>query len=84
MVCNGYRSYTRAVTRRTTIEIDEALLAAAQHALGTTGLKDTVDGALTAVVRAERRRRLAYRLRTQSGVDFDAPTATQARTWREA
>jgi Arc/MetJ family transcription regulator len=82
-VVNAYR-YTDPMTRRTTIEVDEALLVAAQRVLGTTGLKDTVDGALTAVVRAERRRRLAERLKTGSGVDLGADITTRARTWRGA
>jgi Arc/MetJ family transcription regulator len=68
--------------RRTTIEIDDALLDEAAQVLGTTGLKDTVHSALSAVVRAQRRRRLADRLRTGEGVDFDADTTTAVRTWR--
>ncbi|MGH8910792.1 MAG: type II toxin-antitoxin system VapB family antitoxin [Egibacteraceae bacterium] len=72
------------MTRRTTIEVDEALLAEAQSILGTSGLKDTVDSALTRVIRTERRRRLAARLRTGAGLDFGERTAAQARTWRES
>lgn len=68
--------------RRTTIEVNDALLEAAQRVLGTLGLKDTVDGALTAVVRAERRRRLARRLQTGAGVDFSADAVSQLRAWR--
>lgn len=70
------------MTRRTTIEIDDALLQEAAQVLGTTGLKDTVHSALNSVVRTQRRRRLADRLRTGEGVDFD--TATAARIWRSA
>lgn len=45
--------YTRLMTRRTTIEIDDVLLHAAQRALGTRGLKDTVDAAMREAVRRE-------------------------------
>lgn len=76
--------YTTQMARRTTIEVDEALLAQAQQVLGTSGLKDTVDSALVAVVRAERRRRLAARLRSGDGVDFGAEVAEQARRWRQS
>ena len=55
--------------RRTTIEIDEELLARAQDVLGTTGLKETVDSALDQVVRAHLRRRLAERIKTGKGID---------------
>ncbi len=72
------------MVRRTTIEIDEALLAQAQRVLGTSGLKDTVDSALASVVRAERRRRLAARLSSGAGVDFNPETAEQARRWRQS
>jgi Arc/MetJ family transcription regulator len=55
--------------RRTTIEIDDERLAAAQRVLGTKGLKDTVEGAFDEVIRADRRRRLAERLATGEGFD---------------
>lgn len=57
--------------RRTTIEIDDALVAEARVALGTSSLKDTVDAALTETVRAARRRQLADRLETGDGLDWD-------------
>ncbi len=80
IVC--HQSYTLKVTRRTTIEIDEALLAEAQQVLGTSGLKETVDLALTEVVRAERRRRLAARLRTGAGLDLGPEVLAESRRWR--
>jgi Arc/MetJ family transcription regulator len=49
--------YNFDVPRRTTIDIDDALLARAQVALGTTGLKDTVDAALREAVRQSARTR---------------------------
>ena len=70
------------MSRRTTIEMDEDLLAAAQAALGTRGLKETVDRALSEVVRASRRRALADRLASGAGLDLDAETTTAARRWR--
>lgn len=59
------------MTRRTTLEIDEDRLRAAQGVLGTKGLKDTVHRALDEVVRADLRRRLADRLTSGAGFDTD-------------
>jgi Arc/MetJ family transcription regulator len=44
--------------RRTTLDIDEEMLAKAQEILGTKGIKDTVDEALREVVRVEAGKRL--------------------------
>lgn len=52
--------------------MDDALVAAAQRILGTSGIRDTVDAALTEVIRAERRRRLVERFRSGEGMDVDA------------
>ena len=68
--------------RRTTIEIDDRLLAEAQAALGTYGLKDTVDAALSQAVRTARRTALIDRLRTQRGVDLDPESLRETRRWR--
>jgi len=68
--------------RRTTIEVDDNLLAKAQQVLGTHGLKDTVDEALSQVIRAKRRRDLAEQLETGKGLDFDQKTRQAARQWR--
>lgn len=57
------------MTRRTTIEIDEDLLAQAQEALGTSGLKDTVDAAFREAIRGSLRDRLARRIERGDGVD---------------
>ncbi len=70
------------MTRKTTIAVDDELLAKAQAVLGTKGLKDTVDAALNEVVRAELRRDLIRRLRTGDGFDFDEATYRAARQWR--
>lgn len=70
------------MAKRTTIEIDEELLAKAQAALGTLGLKATVDRALAEAVRASLRRRLAERLATADGLDFSPEVQKAARSWR--
>jgi Arc/MetJ family transcription regulator len=74
--------YNPAVRRRTTIEMDDALLAEARSVLGTRGLKETVDRALAEVVRASRRRALASRLASGAGLDFEERTTRAARQWR--
>ncbi|MDH3524420.1 MAG: type II toxin-antitoxin system VapB family antitoxin [Acidobacteriota bacterium] len=57
------------MSRRTTIEIDDALLARAQEALGTRGLKETVDTAFREAIRRALRGRLAERIATGQGID---------------
>ena len=70
------------MTRRTTIDIDDALLSSAQEVLGTKGLKDTVDRALGEIVRAARRRELAEQLRTGDGIDRGEELLHESRAWR--
>jgi Arc/MetJ family transcription regulator len=70
------------VSRKTTISIDDDLVAQAQTLLGTRGLKDTIDAALTEIVRAARRRELAEQLASGEGLDFDKATRLAARRWR--
>ncbi|MEX2394640.1 MAG: type II toxin-antitoxin system VapB family antitoxin [Actinomycetota bacterium] len=70
------------MTRRTTIEIDDEKLAQAQEALGTKGLRDTVERAFDEAIRAHLRRRLAERIRTGEGVDFSEEVLEQSRRWR--
>jgi Arc/MetJ family transcription regulator len=60
------------VERRTSLFVDDVLLARARDVLGTRGTKATVDAALREVIRADRRRRLVERFRTGDGLDFDA------------
>jgi len=74
--------YNPGVRRRTTIEMDDALLAEARSVLGTRGLKETVDRALAEVVRASRRRALASRLASGDGLDFEERTTRAVRQWR--
>ncbi|HEX6203257.1 MAG TPA: DUF2191 domain-containing protein [Thermoanaerobaculia bacterium] len=68
--------------RRTSLAIDEERLARAQQALGTTGVKDTIDRALDEVYRAELRRRLAERVRTGEGVDRGVELLAASRRWQ--
>lgn len=44
--------------RRTTLDIDEDMLAKAREALGTTGVKDTVNAALREIAKREAGKRL--------------------------
>ena len=63
---------------RTSLVIDEELVDRARTILGTKGIKDTIDVALTEVVRAERRRRLVERFRSGTGMDDDALSEARA------
>jgi Arc/MetJ family transcription regulator len=66
---------------RTTLEIDEDLLARASAILGTRGLKATVRRALEEVVAREARRRFAERPQARDGLELDDPDV-MARAWR--
>ena len=68
--------------RRTTIEIEDALLRQAQEALGTKGLKATVDRAFREVVRQMLRRRLAKRIEEGEGVDRSPELLAESRPQR--
>ena len=68
--------------KRTSIEIDEARLTRAQSALGTTGVKDTIDVALQEVIRADLRRRLAARIRSAEGIDRGREVLDASRGWQ--
>jgi|GEM_PF-1164431 len=74
--------YHAAMSRRTTIEIDEALLGRAQAALGTRGLKDTVDAALTEAIRRAQRERLAQRIAGGGGIDRSIDLLRETRPTR--
>ncbi len=58
--------------RRTSIVVDDDLLAEAQRALGTRGLKETVYAALHEAIRTRKRKQLLVRLRDPGGFDDDA------------
>jgi Arc/MetJ family transcription regulator len=66
---------------KTTIEVDDELVARAGAILGTRGLKATVQRALEEVVAREARRRFAERLRSMDGVELDNPDLI-AEAWR--
>ena len=70
------------MARRTTIEIDDELLVRAQEALGTHGLKDTVDAAFHEAIRRSLRTRLAERIERGTGVDRSADLLAETRPAR--
>lgn len=71
------------MTRRTSLQVDDARLSQVQEILGTSGLKDTVERAFDEVVRAHLRRRLAERLSTGEGLDISDPDVYAAVSrWR--
>jgi Arc/MetJ family transcription regulator len=63
------------------IDVDDCLLAQARATLGTSTMKETVNQALTEVVRAELRRRHAERLAAGDGIDLGRDEV-MAQAWR--
>jgi Arc/MetJ family transcription regulator len=57
------------MSHRTSIDLDEVLLSECQRILGTGGIRDTVEGAMNELVRADRRARLKQRILTGDGID---------------
>jgi Arc/MetJ family transcription regulator len=57
------------MSHRTSIDLDEALLSECQRILGTGGIRDTVEGAMNELVRADRRARLKQRILSGAGID---------------
>jgi Arc/MetJ family transcription regulator len=68
--------------RRTTIEVDDELLSRAQQALGTQGLKDTVEKAFREAIRRNLRERLAERIETGAGIDRSPELMADSRPTR--
>jgi Arc/MetJ family transcription regulator len=67
--------------RKTSVEINEELLASVQRVLSTTTIKDTIEEAFREVLRAEARREEVDALVAMSGLDLsDAALMTGA--WR--
>ena len=67
--------------RKTSVEINEELLASVQRVLSTTTIKDTIEEAFREVLRAEARREEVEALAAMSGLDLsDAALMTGA--WR--
>lgn len=74
---------TQPTRRKTTVEIDEELLARAQDALGTKGIKETIDKALHEAWRWVMLRELAEQLRTGDGLDLGPEMLQEVRSqWR--
>jgi Arc/MetJ family transcription regulator len=73
-------AYSGGVTRRTTLEVDDEVLAQVQAVLGTSGLKDTVDAAFARLLRTERLRRSTDQL--VSGVLIELDPGLRAQMWR--
>jgi Arc/MetJ family transcription regulator len=63
------------------IDIDDHLLSEASELLGTRTMKDTVNHALSDVVRTAARRRHSDRLATMDGLDLDREDV-MAQAWR--
>lgn len=74
------RIYRGAVTKRL-VDIDDDLLARAREILGTSTMKDTVNGALDEVVKLDLRRRHLERLVSMEGLDLDDPDVMSG-AWR--
>jgi Arc/MetJ family transcription regulator len=68
-------------TRKTSVEINENLLAAVQRVLATTTIKDTIEEAFREVLRAEARREEVDALTTMRGLDLADPEL-MAGAWR--
>jgi len=62
-----------ATKRKTSFEIDTVKVAAAKDILGTKTLTDTVDAALSEVVKLQQRRRLLELLSTPGALELDDP-----------
>lgn len=70
-----------AIRRKTSFEIDTAKVQAAKEVLGTKTLTDTVDAALSEVLKLRQRRALAELLFTPGALALDDPEA-MAGAWR--
>ena len=67
--------------RKTTLVVDDALVAQASKILGTRGLKDTIDRALAEVLVLDARRQAIQQLRAMDGLDLDQPEV-MSQAWR--
>lgn len=70
-----------ATRRKTSFEIDTAKVAAAKDVLGTKTLTDTVDAALSEVVKLRQRRELLELLSTPGALELD-DSDVMAGAWR--
>lgn len=69
-------------TRKTTITVDDDVLAEVGEILGTAGITATIDEALRRVLVSEARQRMIHRLSTMEGIDLDKPEI-MAGAWAE-
>ncbi len=67
--------------RKTSVDVDDRLLDQVRAVLGTSSIKETIDGALREVLRAEARRREIRALAVMDGLDL-ADEKVMARAWR--
>jgi hypothetical protein len=70
-----------AIKHKTSFEIDTVKVAAARDILGTKTLTDTVDAALSEVVKLKQRRDLLKLLSTPGALELDDPNV-MAGAWR--
>jgi len=68
-------------TRKTSVEINEELLAAVQRILGTTTVKDTIEEAFREIVKEEARRQEVEALTRMEGLDLADPEVMSG-VWR--
>jgi len=69
------------VSRKTSVVVDEELLAAVQAVLDTKTLKDTINSAFLEVLRAKAREEEVAALSTMNGMDLD-DDEVMAGAWR--
>ena len=67
--------------RKTSVDVDEYLLDQVREVLGTSSMKETIDGALREVLRGEARRREIRALASMDGLDL-ADEKVMAKAWR--
>jgi Arc/MetJ family transcription regulator len=67
--------------RKTTLSIDDEKVARAREILGTTGITDTIDAALSDAIRRAAADRLIRRMSTMDGLDL-ADAEVMADAWR--
>jgi Arc/MetJ family transcription regulator len=70
-----------ATRHKTSFEIDSAKVNAAKEILGTKTLTDTVDAALSEVVKLQQRRKLIELLSTPGALELDDPEVMSG-AWR--
>lgn len=68
--------------RKTSVEIDDALVARVRVLLGTSTIKETIDAALREIERREARREEVEALSSLDGLDL-ADDEVMAKAWRQ-